>query len=94
MIALLERAKPVQRAIANQKPFRRHRMPEQLTIDERLTAVEKELAELKERLEHQQRDEQREKDGSWIERIAGTFRDVPEFDEIVRLGREFRRSVE
>jgi hypothetical protein len=30
---------------------------------------------------------------SWIERIAGTFRDDPEFDEIVRLGREFRESA-
>ena len=63
-------------------------MPEQLTIDERLTAVEKELADLKKRVAHQ------EKDGSWIERIAGTFKDEPEFDEIVRLGREFRRSVQ
>lgn len=63
-------------------------MPEQLTIDERLTAVEKELAELKERVANQ------EKNGSWIERIAGTFKDDPEFDEIVRLGREFRRSVQ
>jgi len=63
-------------------------MPEQLTIEERLTAVEHELAELK-RKTPSKRD-----DKSWIERIAGTFRNDPEFAEIVRLGREFRRSVQ
>ncbi len=63
-------------------------MAEQRTVDERLTAVEKELAELKKRVAHQ------EKNGSWIECIAGTFKDDPEFDEILRLGREFRRSVQ
>ena len=63
-------------------------MPKQLTVEQRLTAVERDLAELKERVTHQ------EKNGSWIERIAGTFKDVPEFDEIVRLGREFRESVQ
>jgi len=31
---------------------------------------------------------------SWIERIAGTFKDDPDFDDIVRLGREFRQSVQ
>ena len=63
-------------------------MPEQLTIEERLTAVEHELAELR-------RKTPTERDGkSWIERIAGTFRDDPDFDEIVRLGREFRKAVQ
>lgn len=63
-------------------------MPEQVTIQQRLTAVEKDLAELKQRVAQQ------EKTKCWIERIAGTFKDVPEFDEIVRLGREFRESVQ
>jgi hypothetical protein len=63
-------------------------MSQQLTIEQRLSAVEKELAEIKERFVPP------EKNGSWIERIAGTFKDVPEFDEIVRLGREFRESVQ
>ena len=63
-------------------------MSDQQTIEERLTAVERELADLKRRL-------QTPEDGkSWIERIAGTFKDDPDFDEIVRLGREFRKSVE
>ena len=63
-------------------------MSEQQTIEQRLTVVERDLAELKLRVTHQ------EKNVSWIERIAGTFKDVPEFDEIVRLGREFRESVQ
>jgi hypothetical protein len=62
-------------------------MSEQQTIEQRLTEIERELAELKQRILPQ-------KDGtSWVERIAGTFKDDPDFDEIVRLGREFRRAV-
>ena len=62
-------------------------MPEQLTVEERLAAVEQQLIELKRRLPSQT-------DGkSWVERIAGTFNEDPDFDEIVRLGREFRESV-
>lgn len=61
-------------------------MPEQLSVEERLSAVEQQLADLKRRITTN--------DGrSWIERIAGTFKDDPDFDEIVRLGREFRESV-
>jgi hypothetical protein len=62
-------------------------MCEPQTIEQRLTEVEKELAELKRRLPPPP-------DGkSWVERIAGTFKDDPDFDEIVKLGREFRKSV-
>jgi hypothetical protein len=63
-------------------------MSEQLTIEERLAAIEHEVADLK-------RKTPSERGGKcWIERIAGTFRDDPDFDEIVRLGREFRKSVQ
>lgn len=63
-------------------------MPGQQTVEERLTSVERELKELTRR-------RPTERDGKcWIERIAGTFRDDPDFDEIVRLGREFRKSVQ
>ena len=57
-------------------------------IEERPTAVEQQLPELK------RRQPSRNDGKSWIERIAGTFRNDPDFDEIVRLGREFRKSVE
>ena len=62
-------------------------MLEERTVEERLTALEKELAALKQQVtvQHPQR--------SWIEQIAGTFQDDPEFDKIVRLGREFRKAV-
>jgi hypothetical protein len=56
-------------------------------IEERLSAVEQELAELKRSIAA------RSQEPSWIERIAGTFKDDPDFEEIVRLGREFRNSV-
>lgn len=62
-------------------------MPESQTIEERLATVELELADLKRRL-HAHGDGK-----SWLERIAGTFKDDPEFDEIVRLGQEFRKSA-
>lgn len=52
-------------------------MLEQLTVEERLSALEKELKELKQQVTVQQ--EQR----SWIEKIAGTFKDDPDFEEIV-----------
>ena len=63
-------------------------MSEQENIEARLANVEQEIAELNKRLS---------KNGdntSWIERIAGSFKDDPDFDEIVRLGREFRKTVE
>jgi len=62
-------------------------MSEQQTIEQRLADVERELAELKLRVPLQAEGK------SWIERIAGTFKDDPDFDDIVRLGREFRQSV-
>ena len=62
-------------------------MSEQQTIEQRLAEVEKELADLKQRLLPPT-------DGkSWVEQIAGTFKDDPDFEEIVKLGREFRKSV-
>ena len=61
-------------------------MLEQSTVEERLTALEKELTELKQQVSVQQ--DRR----SWIEKIAGTFKGDPDFDEIVKLGREFRKA--
>jgi len=62
-------------------------MSSQQTTEERLTKVEQELAELKRRLVPK-------KDGtSWVEKIAGAFENDPDFEEIVKLGREFRKSA-
>ena len=62
-------------------------MADQQTIEERLTQVEQELAEIKRRLV------QGVERKSWVERIAGTFKDDAEFAEIVKLGRDFRKAV-
>lgn len=56
------------------------------TIEERLTALEREMAGLKRQL--------RGADGheTWLEGVAGSFRDDDEFDEILRLGRDIRAA--
>ena len=63
-------------------------MSEQQAIEHRLAEVERELAELKRRIPPTKESE------SWVERISGTFKTAADFDEIVRLGREFRKSVQ
>ncbi|MDA0837310.1 MAG: hypothetical protein O3B01_17575 [Planctomycetota bacterium] len=56
------------------------------TIEERVTALEQQLAKLK-----AERNGEGRKSG-WIDKICGSFKDDPEFDEIVKLGREYRQS--
>ncbi len=56
------------------------------SIEERLAAVERELAELKTRLPLGPKAE------NWVEKISGSMKDYPEFDEILRLGREMREA--
>jgi hypothetical protein len=57
-----------------------------LTLEERLAAVEKEIRELKQGKVPVQPKH------SWLEKISGTFKDDPEFGEILRLGREIRKT--
>lgn len=63
-------------------------MLEHLTVEERLTALEQEFQALKQQLIAKK--DQR----SWIEKIAGTFKDDPDFEEIVRRGHEFRKAAQ
>jgi hypothetical protein len=56
------------------------------TIEERLSHVEKDVAYLKSQV-HSLRSK-----GNWIDQITGSFKDDPEFEEILRLGREIRRA--
>ena len=56
------------------------------TIEERLTALELQVAQL---LKQQSTTQ---KKPSWFEKIAGSFKDDPEFDEVLRLGREIRNA--
>jgi hypothetical protein len=52
------------------------------TIESRLAKVERELAILKSKVPRDK--------SNWIADITGTFKDDPDFDEIVRLGQEMR----
>ncbi len=54
------------------------------TVDDRLNALEMEVAILREQSVERN-------DKNWIEVVAGSFRNEPEFDEVLRLGREARR---
>ena len=56
-------------------------------IEDRVDAIEKAVAEIKDRLQ---------KGGGappWWERICGTFNGSEEYQEAMRLGAEYRRSL-
>jgi hypothetical protein len=57
--------------------------PDLAAITQRLIVVEKELAELKQHV-------QQPTSQPWYLKHAGKFADDPEFQEIVRLGKEIR----
>ncbi len=54
------------------------------TIEQRLETVERDLAALKGEVRTLK------PDPNWISAICGTFKDDPEFDEVLRLGKELR----
>ncbi len=56
-------------------------------LEKRISALEKEVALLKNKIEKKE-----EPKKHWWKEIAGTFADDPVYDEIVRLGREYRLS--
>lgn len=57
-----------------------------LSVEERLAALEAAVSELR---KHSVKDQPK---GNWLEQITGSFKDDPVFDEILRYGRELRRS--
>jgi hypothetical protein len=61
-------------------------MPDSSTIEQRLSAMERAVRDLEQRF-----DAMAGKAG-WLRRLRGAFNDRPEFDDVVRLGREFRES--
>jgi len=56
-------------------------------FEERLSALERELARLKAKVEGLV-DEK-----PWWERIAGTFHNDPVYEKAMKLGRQYRRSL-
>jgi hypothetical protein len=60
------------------------------TVEERLERLEKEVTLLK--LSQSNRIDLAAKKPGWISKIEGSFRDDPDFLEILRLGREERQS--
>jgi hypothetical protein len=60
-----------------------------VSLEERVTTLETELAELKRRLGP----ESPPGVTPWWERIFGTFANSSEYEEAMRLGREYRESL-
>jgi len=56
------------------------------TLEDRLRELEDEVAELKRRAGR------KETAGEWLDRISGRLAEYPEFEEVVRLGREIRQA--
>ena len=59
-----------------------------VTVEERLSALEETVAQLL--IEKGTKPNQ---ELPWWERIVGTFKDDPEYDDAMRLGREYRESL-
>lgn len=56
-------------------------------LEKRVDALERELKSLKSAVR------KNKSEGPWWERLAGTFRDDPLFDEMVEAGQKYRRSL-
>lgn len=55
------------------------------SVDARLSALETQVAALRQQVEgHPQK--------GWLERVIGSTRDMPDFDDVVRYGIEARRA--
>ena len=63
-------------------------MSESSPIEQRLTRVERELEDLRLRYNRLR------PSTNWLDDITGTFKDDPDFDEILRLGKVIRDSDE
>ena len=56
-------------------------------LEKRVAALEEELAKLKSKLEGSDASK------PWWERIAGTFQNDPVYEQAMKLGQEYRRSL-
>ena len=60
-------------------------------FEDRLNAIERELAEVKVELARVSAKANEERP-DWLDLMTGSMAEFPEFDEMVRLGREYRKS--
>lgn len=58
------------------------------TIEQRLEALEREVRSLRAAVKKKSK-----KEKPWWERLAGTFKDDPLFDEMVKAGEKYRKSL-
>jgi hypothetical protein len=61
-------------------------MANSLTIETRLESLEREMAELRRRLNGSG------PTGNWLDNIVGSQQHEPDFDEVLKLGREIRST--
>jgi hypothetical protein len=59
------------------------------TFSERIAKLEEQVAELSQHA----REAPSAPDTAWWKRLVGVFKDDPEFEEAMRLGREYRESL-
>lgn len=57
-------------------------------LEERMTALEVKMEQLQQAREADKSDEET----PWWKKIVGIYADCPEFEEVVKLGREWRES--
>ena len=60
-------------------------MPE-ATLDQRMTAMEEVVRELQEMVKA------RKPDPDWLDRVIGSMKDEPAFEEVLAYGREIRQA--
>jgi hypothetical protein len=58
-----------------------------MSIEDRVSLLEQKVTQILEKMES------RPQKPGWITKITGSFADCPEFDEVVRLGREYRQEM-
>ncbi len=60
-------------------------------VEKRLEVIERELAEVKVELARVSAKSNGDR-SNWLDAVEGSMAEFPEFDEMVRLGREYRKS--
>ena len=59
-------------------------MPAGLSLEDRLAAVERAVAEIQQRLNST--------GSNWIQRVTGSLKDEPAFEQVLEYGRAFRHA--